>query len=111
MSQTIDKHDNEVRQQTDDIKQALFNASLIKALQSGMIVVALVGGVLGPLYTFFIAPQFEQLNKRQEKVETQVQEIQRQQNGLDKNMAIVVEKLSGIDENVKDLKANARDKK
>lgn len=90
--------------QSEDIKQAMFNASLIKALQSGMIVVALVGGVLGPLYTFFIQPQFDQLNKRQEKVEMQVNDIQKQQNGLDKNMAIMVEQIKGIGENMRDVK-------
>lgn len=92
------------KSQSDELKQALFNASLIKALQSGLIVVTLVGGVLGPLYAFFIQPQFDQLNKRQEKVEMQVSDIQRQQNGLDKNMAIMVEQNKAIGENIKDMK-------
>jgi predicted PurR-regulated permease PerM len=95
---------SEKQAQSDDIKQAMFNASLIKALQSVMIVVTLVGGVLGPLYAFFIQPQFDQLNKRQEKVELQVNDIQKQQNGLDKNMAIMVEQIKGIGDNVKDIK-------
>lgn len=85
-------------------EQDAFNMKLAKGLLAGIISLGATIAILVAIHGHFIQPQFDLLNKRQEKVEIQVNDIQKQQNGLDKNMAIMVEQIKGIGDNVKDIK-------
>jgi ABC-type lipoprotein release transport system permease subunit len=86
------------------IDEARFNSNLFRVVQGTGIIVGVIGLLLGPLWTLIIQPNLTQLNNRVEKVEAQLFEMQKQQTGLDKNLAILVEKMGGMESNIQDIK-------
>jgi len=86
------------------IDEARFNSNLFRVIQGAGIIVGVIGLLLGPLWTLIIQPNLTQLNNRVEKVEAQLFEMQKQQTGLDKNLAILVEKMGGMESNIQDIK-------
>lgn len=92
----------------EKLEQARFNSNLFRVLQSVGIIIGVFGILLGPLWSFVIHPQLDQLNKRVEKVEAQLFEMQKQQTGLDKNLAILVEKIGAMESNVQDIKMSLK---
>jgi septal ring factor EnvC (AmiA/AmiB activator) len=90
------------------LDEARFNSNLFRVVQGAGIVIGVIGVLLGPLWTFIIHPQLDQLNRRVEKVENQLIDMQKQQTGLDKNLAILVEKIGSMESNIQDIKISLK---
>lgn len=88
----------------NDKVRMILNANLLRITQNIGMVAGVLATVLLPIWVFAINPPIEQLNGRVQKLETQYSELQKQLIGLDKSMAVMVEKMNSVDQGVKDIK-------
>ena len=89
-------------------EQEQFNIKLGKAIIAGLTGFIVICSALAMVHAWFIQPQFSELQKRQEAQALEIKEVQRVQNGQERNIAVILEKLGHVDENVKDIKAALR---
>lgn len=89
---------------TGDKARLLLNANLLRIVQNIGMVAGVLATIVMPIWVFAINPPIEQLSVRVQKLETQYTELQKQLIGLDKSMAVMVEKMSSVDQGVKDIK-------